>query len=212
VSKHIGQREERDKGVRLVEYTKGARVGSVCFAWNNPRSALWRAKTKAWAMSHGLLGYEQIVAMFGPRWAYHHRENILGFGYEIFVPSLRFAEAAGIDLPREVVEDFGPGTVTVRKSSSGFGFDCPTVEDWREFEAFVDAQCQLRTQPSVARRIVPPEPPRRGVAPGGVEGNCEAAQQQTISTAGRKYSLHPRSDFRFKTLVPRQYDQRPLKI
>jgi hypothetical protein len=40
IAKHVGQREDRDKGVRLVRYSKGASIGSNAFMFVSPRSRL----------------------------------------------------------------------------------------------------------------------------------------------------------------------------
>ena len=53
ISKHIGQRREEDKGVRLVRVSKGIKAGSVKFGWFNVGSRLWRAKVAVVAQELG---------------------------------------------------------------------------------------------------------------------------------------------------------------
>jgi len=118
VSKHVGQREERDKGVRLVEYTKGARVGSTCFSWFNLHSRLWRAKLKSYAQSHGIESYEQLSSTLGTGWAYFHREAIMASGYEMAVNTQ--VEADALNIPAELSEGGGfPGRWACGSSPRG---------------------------------------------------------------------------------------------
>jgi hypothetical protein len=63
ISKHIGNREERDKGVRLAGFSKGARIGTSRFAWATPGSWVWRRKLKILAES---LGVPEIAGMPAP--------------------------------------------------------------------------------------------------------------------------------------------------
>lgn len=77
IAKHVGQREHRDKGVRLVRYSRGASIGSNQFMFNSPRSRLWRAQVKLWAEKHGCADEDGIRAKFGSAWAYHHRAEIM---------------------------------------------------------------------------------------------------------------------------------------
>lgn len=76
VAKHIGQREERDKGVRLVRYSKGARRVGTQIAWVSPRAWLWRAKLAAFARSLGCLSMDDLKLRLGPKWAYRYRDII----------------------------------------------------------------------------------------------------------------------------------------
>jgi hypothetical protein len=118
ISKHIGQREERDKGMRLVEYTRGARVGSTSFAWNTPRSALWRAKVASFAARHGCATYSEFLGLFGPRWAYNHEADILRADWSMMMPNAVFAEACGI--PAEVCKEAAfPSRMGVTSSVDG---------------------------------------------------------------------------------------------
>lgn len=84
IGKHIHQREERDKGARLVEYTRGARVYSTRYAFVTSGSHQWRQKLAVFAHMVGVsfdLGrsarYEELSELLGKRWAYTHRDMIL---------------------------------------------------------------------------------------------------------------------------------------
>ncbi len=87
ISKHVSQREERDKGFRLVEYTRGARMSSTRFGWNTEGAGQWRAKVGLFCRILGANGatpdrspvpFRDLSLICGPRWAYHHREFIAG--------------------------------------------------------------------------------------------------------------------------------------
>lgn len=84
VSKHIGQREERDKGVRLVEYTRGARMASTRFTYTNSGATLWRQKiqtfvhlTRVCRPGEPVTGLASLRRIYGPRWSYHWRDFIM---------------------------------------------------------------------------------------------------------------------------------------
>jgi hypothetical protein len=82
IGKHHAAREPRDKGFRLVEYSRGARTASTRFGWVTENAEQWRAKVRLFAQiaaAHYGVPVESITdlsAFFGPRWAYHHREFI----------------------------------------------------------------------------------------------------------------------------------------
>lgn len=80
VSKHIEQREERDKGARVVRfigYRPGDRRISARFAWNTENGWLWRQKVGAWCKSHGIENLGELQERVGPRWAWRLKEEIL---------------------------------------------------------------------------------------------------------------------------------------
>ena len=79
ISKHISQRLPEDKGVRLVEYSRGARDGTTYFSWVCATSWLWREKVRAWAASMGLKNEEEVRSTFGKHWAFHCRQRIMRF-------------------------------------------------------------------------------------------------------------------------------------
>jgi hypothetical protein len=81
ISKHISQRLPADKGARVVRfigYKRGMRRVSPRFSWNTANGWLWRHKVAAFAGRHGLTGIEQMRMFFGPRWAHHQQDKILG--------------------------------------------------------------------------------------------------------------------------------------
>lgn len=75
ISKHIEGRLEEDKGARLVEYTRGARMQSSHFAWNTDGGRLHREKlgelTRSMEVPDG-----QLHRHLGSRYAFKFRKEI----------------------------------------------------------------------------------------------------------------------------------------
>ena len=97
MSKHIQQREERDKGARVVRflgYSAGERRISARFAWNTAGAWLWRQKVATWAKSHGIDSLEQLRERVGPRWAWRLKEDIMATRIDGVFPSREAAERA----------------------------------------------------------------------------------------------------------------------
>ena len=84
ISKHHAARKIEDKGVRLVEYSTGARMARTRFGWSSDNAAEWRAKVRLFAQIMGerldvqMNSIEDLSGHLGPRWAYWHREFIVG--------------------------------------------------------------------------------------------------------------------------------------
>lgn len=76
VSKHIGQRIEADKGVRMVEYSKGAKMARTAFAWVTPRAQVWRQKLAVLAERARIKTYDGFQQRFGQRWAWQLRDAV----------------------------------------------------------------------------------------------------------------------------------------
>ncbi len=83
ISKHLGARQEADKGLRLVEYSQGARMASTRFQFATKGAASWRRKLKLFASivckarSYPVPSMRALSELLGPRWAYAWREFIL---------------------------------------------------------------------------------------------------------------------------------------
>lgn len=93
ISKHLESRQERDKGVRLVRYSQGARIGTTRFQWNSNGSANWRLKLKIFAhhVTDGM-GIEHptmkhLSEILGPRWAYRYKDLIMSIPTDTPLPS-----------------------------------------------------------------------------------------------------------------------------
>jgi hypothetical protein len=82
IGKHHAFRKEEDKGVRLVEYSRGGRIATTRFGWCTENSAFWRCKVRLFAqimasrLDVQINELADISAHLGPRWAYHHRDFI----------------------------------------------------------------------------------------------------------------------------------------
>jgi hypothetical protein len=84
IGKHVSQREERDRGVRLVEYSRGGRMATTNFGWVTDNAAAWRRKVEVFAcmvaaqrrLDH--IEFEDLSKYLGSAWAYHHRTFIAG--------------------------------------------------------------------------------------------------------------------------------------
>jgi hypothetical protein len=84
ISKHIEARQEQDKGVRLVRYSRGSRAGTTRFQFQSVGSREWRRKVATFAQivqdQHPEISISEIndlACVLGKRWAYKHRDYIL---------------------------------------------------------------------------------------------------------------------------------------
>ena len=83
IGKHVEVRLPEDKGVRLVRYSRGARVGTTRFMFKSEGSAEWRRKVATFAAileektGREVTCLDDISAIAGKRWAHHHRDYIL---------------------------------------------------------------------------------------------------------------------------------------
>lgn len=83
ISKHIESRTEEDKGVRLVRYSNGARVGTTRFMFHTDGSSEWRRKVGIFAgivQAHHpdetIKDVTDLSRLLGPRWAYRNGDYI----------------------------------------------------------------------------------------------------------------------------------------
>jgi hypothetical protein len=89
IGKHLDSRIEEDKGVRLVAYTRGARMAtSRHTAIGSHADALWRGKVETFARQMttalqlknphhpGITTMGDLSFNFGKRWSYHWRDYI----------------------------------------------------------------------------------------------------------------------------------------
>lgn len=75
ISKHIENREEEDKGVRLVRTSNGVKAGTTRFAWNSDAARLWREKLGLLCEA-GQVTEGQCHKAFGSSWAYKNQDII----------------------------------------------------------------------------------------------------------------------------------------
>ena len=83
ISKHIEQRQEKDRGLRLVEYSGTGRIANTRFSWSTPLAREWRRKLALFAAIVGSaygfpdqMPYSEIKVVLGATWAYKYREFI----------------------------------------------------------------------------------------------------------------------------------------
>ncbi len=89
IGKHIGARIEQDKGVRLVTYTRGARMATSRHTviglhntnqWRGKVETFARQMTENFRVSHphrpAIRSVEDLSFYLGPKWAYHWRDYI----------------------------------------------------------------------------------------------------------------------------------------
>ena len=83
IAKHTENRDWKDKGVRLVRYSSGARVGTTRFQFVSKGSAEWRSKVAKFAEVSSMMfgeaieNLDDLSRVVGKRWAYRFREEIL---------------------------------------------------------------------------------------------------------------------------------------
>lgn len=98
VSANIRAREAGDKGARLwraLGFPKGTRKTSSRFAWASETAWIWRRKVAAFAEANCCANTDHLKRVFGPRWAFHCLDAILGQRVEgVEFPSLECAERA----------------------------------------------------------------------------------------------------------------------
>ena len=84
ISKHMDVRNPEDKGVRLVRYSRGARVGTTRFMFNSDGAKEWRRKVAIFSeivRTHypdlECNSIADLSEILGPTWAYRNRDFIL---------------------------------------------------------------------------------------------------------------------------------------
>lgn len=83
IAKHCENRSYKDKGVRLVRYSSGARAGTTKFQFHSRGSQDWRRKVAIFAQivqekhpHKRIKTLADLSDVLGKRWAYEHREDI----------------------------------------------------------------------------------------------------------------------------------------
>lgn len=84
IGKHIDSRKSEDKGVRLVRYSTGARIGTTRFMFDSKGSKEWRRKVatfaeivKSYHPDCECNSIEDLSRVMGKQWAYRNRDFIL---------------------------------------------------------------------------------------------------------------------------------------
>lgn len=76
IAKHVGAREQRDKGVRLFSSSSGFRPANTNYAWNTPYAWVWRMKVKEFARLNNVGSYGGLQMRLGKSWAFKYAEFI----------------------------------------------------------------------------------------------------------------------------------------
>jgi hypothetical protein len=112
IAKHLGAREQRDVGVRLVSYV-GPRVATVRFAWAGKRSTDWRQALGSLVRDLAATGridsasFDGMRRAFGKSWAWKWRDIVASRAAEV---SLARNETHGI-VPRGTLSSTGVQSV-----------------------------------------------------------------------------------------------------
>jgi hypothetical protein len=215
LSKSLAHKPPEAKGTRSVTYSQGyARKVKGAWSWANPSAWLWRAKLRTWAAGHGCQSMRDVAAMFGPRWAYHHRETILAVKLDYY-PTAEHAKRDGCWMPNDATDiritRHSPPLPSedreeVADQSDDLGNKLEPVEGGGAF-GFHDSQARvssrvLRDSGQTKCGVVPPEPPR--VGPSEIQ-SCTPVGDKPVARV-RSYTLLN------KTLVPRLHLQKRLQL
>lgn len=76
-SKHVENRSESSKHVRLSAYSKDFLKSSTKFQWHNPNSKLWRHNVAILADHLGCKDIEDISKKLGAKWAYNFQDIVI---------------------------------------------------------------------------------------------------------------------------------------
>lgn len=161
LSYSLGGKRPEHKGARLVCYSSSFdRAYKGRFAWLDGKAHEWRRKLEIWATGHGCADLEQVTALFGSKWAYHHRENIERI--ELNETNKRERECIGGDLEHRRSSTGSPGErggrtcdVHLPGASAGTatGVERSPGEDALEqLEALSEANQKARGGPSLPQR------------------------------------------------------------
>lgn len=114
LAKGADHKPDDAKGTRAVNYSRACpQIMSLRWSWANESGWCWRKKLELWAAKHGCKSLPEVKAVFGSKWAYHHREAILATIIPEY-PTQKHASADGViqlqpgTTVRELVEEIFP--------------------------------------------------------------------------------------------------------
>jgi hypothetical protein len=84
ISKHTWQRTEEDKGVRLINYSRGWPRNSANYSCNTDNAKEWRRKVSLFAKVNGCTDLYQLNEKLGHRWPYRYVEDIM-WSHELYI-------------------------------------------------------------------------------------------------------------------------------
>jgi hypothetical protein len=118
VGKCVRQREQGDKGMRIVQflgYKPGDRKGSAKFGWVSPGGWLWRKKLEVFSATVGAKDLAELRRLFGPSWAHTMADGIMGVDLVAELGEVTYPDAAtAVKDYRDVPTNYTGGPVTIR--------------------------------------------------------------------------------------------------
>jgi hypothetical protein len=106
ISKHLGARTEDDKGVRLINYSKGWSKNSSKFQWYTPGSMEWRRKLSLFARLNGCEDLYDLTQKLGPRWPYNYLNEIMDIDVTISESAVNLSDIKKDVTPSKWLSDF----------------------------------------------------------------------------------------------------------
>jgi hypothetical protein len=156
ISKHVEGRSLADKGIRLVEYSKGARMQSSRFAFNTLGAKLARAKVGELARAMNS-EFSEIHKHLGRRWCFRFRRQIA-----LIQPAYWSEEAREFDSSPPYMPDTEE---VVRRVAAGYGFRLTPAQ------ALTEIALMLTTGIDLAGRVVI-ESCGEAAPPGSMPAEC----------------------------------------
>lgn len=150
LAKSLANKPADAKGTRAVNYSRRCpQIMTGKWSWNNPSGWLWRQKLRTWAARHRCETFAEVYSVFGPKWAFHHRQAILDTPLSYY-PTAEHARRDGVLFPddavdirvssggrltgvertrlRDLLESDSPLPCAKRSGASGDGDGCASVE------------------------------------------------------------------------------------
>ncbi len=104
LAKSLANKPADAKGTRAVNYShKCPRILSGRWSWANAAGWVWRAKLGKWAAKHHCASMDEVKALLGKRWAYHHRQAILDTELDYY-PTSEHAAFDGVWVPPDSID------------------------------------------------------------------------------------------------------------
>ncbi len=232
LSKSLAHKPEDAKGTRAVNYShKCPRIFRGQWSWANACGWVWRAKLGKWAQKHGCHSFDEIKALLGPRWAYHHRDAILATELDYY-PTSHHAWRDGVDAPAHAVDIRITRTRSVHEGDKfqmpDFKFapaPCVTTAHREERQRLAAAWLERRSGAScdssqaegaessqVAERMFPPEEGFEGKRGSPLDVVPVGDGTPAGTRPKRVYELQSRAALDERARVQRDHYQRPLRL
>jgi len=104
LAKSLANKPADAKGTRAVNYShRCPRAVRGQWSWANAADWVWRAKLGKWAAKHGCASFDELRALLGKRWAYHHRDPIEATVLDNY-PTSEHARQDGVSVPPDLID------------------------------------------------------------------------------------------------------------